>query len=144
MGFPAKDKAEATKHAKALLKKIKYPGFKIDVWHNLHWCYAVRSKHFSVNESVSLGSVIDYIAYMNHSGDGTGGHSSGFFQTDVARASDPNTAIEIAIKEAYKVHIEIGEVLGKIVDSIDAQVNFFVGIEIPGDKRGKFITGSAE
>lgn len=144
MGFLAKDKTEATEHANTLLKKIKYPGFKIDVWHNLHWCYAVRSKHLSVTESVSLGGVIDYIVRMNNRGDTGGSHCSGYFGTEPSRASDPNTAIEIAIKEAYKVHIEIGEVLGKIVESIDAQVNFFVGIEIPGDKRGKFITGSAE
>lgn len=141
--FNPTSKKEAVRLARELLKKIKFPGFKIDVWENLGWHYRVKSDFFAVDEDHrGSTSEVYYTAVMNSTGNGSGSHHSGYFNTGVARAADPNEAIEKCIKDAYKVHMEIGEVLGKICESIKVEPRFYIGIEIPADKCGNFVVGT--
>lgn len=141
--FNANSKKEAVALAKELLKKMTLPGFEIDVWENLGWHYRVKSAYFSVDEGYGETKAhVYYTAMMNETGQKSACHSSGYFGTSFSKAADPNEAVEKCIKDAYKVHLEIGETLQKICESVDRQVNFYIGIEFPGVKCGGFIVGS--
>ena len=89
-------KAEAQKAGKALLKRMKGKGWKLDVWDNLGWHCEVRNGPIEVCDSYGNG----YMALMS---DNLRSSSGGNVQwTTTFSHKDPNKAAAHEIRSARK------------------------------------------
>lgn len=96
-------KKEATQEAKKLLRKMKSKGWKIHVWENQGWYYNLIHNVLSLNVSLASGlSDIKYFCMLD---------PSYTFWTDHKIFSDPNEAVDHAIKIGRKVLNELTSVI---------------------------------
>lgn len=100
-----KTKEEAERLGRRVLKRLKGKGWRVDVWHNLHWCVAWR------NNGVDLHPCDDkryFHALVCSTHGGSGGLAC---WTGDDRFTDPNKAVAYALKNARSY-----------VDSLDSVV----------------------
>jgi len=108
-------KAEATKAGKELLKKVK-GNWKLRVWENLGWHYALYNKdHSGLNLYVSEGECIPkgntYSCMLSSTPGDSGGE---MYWTDNYHSKDPNKAVEHQIKVARKFVDKLNKVMRKL------------------------------
>ena len=89
-------RAEALKEGKALLKRVKGRGWKLHVWENMGWHYAVRAPHVAVYVAGSG----KYFAMVSRDKFCTSTPVEWY--TDY-RSSDPNLAVMVAVCKAQQV-----------------------------------------
>lgn len=101
-------KAEAQQRGKALLKRLKGDGWKLDVWKNIWWCYAIRGSNISVHRvHEKAGKATSYYAFVGENGSSglamwTG--KGGYF-------ADPNRAVRYAIQNAEACLEELRQIV---------------------------------
>ena len=93
--------------------------FDIDVWHNLHWCYAIRSKHLGISVHHCRYSKADrgdqYTGFLSLDGHASG-HSS--ILGDVPCADTAEVAIDKAIEQLDTLVKDYQGKLTHIMDSL--------------------------
>jgi hypothetical protein len=83
-------KKQAEKKGRALLRLMKGEGWKLDVWENLGWHYAVKSRNISVHQDKDDGT---FYCYLGESGGLGIWHTGKHF-------TDPNDAVSEQVKDA--------------------------------------------
>ena len=92
----------AVKHGKALLRRMKGKGWKLDVWENMGWHYAVYNGTLTVHASEYAMSKTTYFTLL---GDEERGGGLGFWTENGPESSseDPNEVVERQVAYALKV-----------------------------------------
>jgi hypothetical protein len=78
---------EAEKEAKSVLRKMKTPGWKIRLWHNMHWCWSLQNQYISVMGQ--LGSSWAMMSDVRHASG-----SPSFWCPPHRLFRDPNKAVK--------------------------------------------------
>lgn len=90
-------KAEATAAAKALLKRMKSPGWKIDVWENIGWHYRLKRGTLSLWEHGEKS----YGVYYSDEVGGVG--EPAYYGICGHRSTEPNRAVEYALRQMQAI-----------------------------------------
>ena len=95
---------EATQEAGLALSLMKGKGWKIQVWHNLGWCFAIYNGPVSIYPSMSQDGKVEYWAQISDEipEDGTRAIGSPAFWTPSKTGYfyDPNAAVVDALMNA--------------------------------------------
>jgi len=93
-------KAEAEKRGKALLKKLRGDGWKLDIWENLGWHYAASNGPLSVYGPEKKEETFCCLMSDNPNKAHAG---AGIWHLERNYSRDPNLVITRQVKEARKV-----------------------------------------
>ena len=93
------DHETAMKHGKALLRRMKGKGWKLDVWENLGWHYAVYNGTLTVHATEYLLGQTTYFTLL---GDTERGGGECYWTEDFS-STDPNKVVERQLAHALKV-----------------------------------------
>lgn len=103
-----KGKAEAIREAKAALAKMKTPGWKIETWHNINWCWHLRNRYITVMPG--------FWALMDDKLPASGGQMYWTPQNKCFR--DPNKAVMHVLEAAARFAEHVTYVVGNQRDAL--------------------------
>ena len=105
-------KAQATKEGKALLKKMKGKGWKLNVWETMGWHYCVHLDHISVwANTYRVGTL--YSCLM-----GNCWNSGRLEWCDTFHSKDPNKAVAHMVRMARANVVDLDEIVTKTEEAI--------------------------
>jgi hypothetical protein len=114
-------KSDATERGAALLKRMKGKGWKLRVWENFGWHYSVYCKNLSVH---SYGEYLErgkesFTALLDSDPTRHDGGYSLWTEHPCPMFHDPNEAVQVQLKYAYKVLADLQKAVTQAADAVN-------------------------